>query len=156
MPLDDFESVARAVREGSADCGVLPSANSRVGAIAAVRALLGHPELRVIGEAPLSIRLHLCASAQTTFTQIDMVASHPAALAQCEHFLSRQTWRRVNLGSTAEAARMTAAAADPARACLTSETSASLYGLTILARDVQDEANNHTTFAIIERRDQFA
>lgn len=156
MPLGDFETVARAVRQGSADMGLLPVSNSRAGPIDAVRPLLAHPELRVVGEEVLSVRLHLLGVEGASTDTIRQVSSHPAALVQCEGFLRSRPWSRSRTVSTAEAARQVAVAKDPTRAAVGSEAAAVIHGLQILARDLQGEADNVTTFAIVERRDQFA
>ena len=156
MPLFDFESVAMAVCQGSADVAVLPVHNNLAGPIDAVLALLAHPELRTVGEEHLDVRLHLLARTGTHISAIREVASHRAALDQCAAFIARCDLRRVERSSTAEAARQVAHAADPARAAIASEEAADIYGLAILARDIQDEKGSITRFSIVERRDQFA
>lgn len=156
MPLPDFESVAGAVCQGSADVAVLPIRNSLAGPIDAVLALLAHPELRKVGEGEIEVRLHLLASRGTGISAIREVASHGAALTQCAAFLAARRITAVEAPSTAEAARQVANRADPARAAIASEIAAGIYGLTILARDIQGESASVTRFAIVERRDQFA
>lgn len=156
MPFPDFLSVARAVCQGSADVAVLPIRNSLAGPIDAVLALLGHPELRKVGEEELEVRLHLLAPRGTTIGAIREVASHGAALRQCAAFLTERQITAVEAPSTAEAARQIADGTDPARAAIASEIAAEVYGLTILARDIQGKRASVTRFAIVERRDQFA
>ncbi len=156
MPLQDFEAVAMAVCQGSADVAVLPVHNNLVGPIDAVLVLLAHPELRTVGERELRVRLHLLGQSGTRIGAIREVVSHRAALDQSAVFLARHNLGTVMTRSTAEAARQVAEAADPARAAIASEAAAALYGLSILARDVQDEVGSFTTFSIVERRDQFA
>lgn len=156
MPLGDFASVARAVAQGSADLALLPVSNSRVGPIATVRQLLTHPELRVVGEEVLGVRLHLLGSKGSKITAITRVSSHPAALIQCEPYLVGRSWTATPTASTAEAARQVALSNDPTRAAIASEAAGAIYGLQVLARDLQGEAENITCFAIVERRDQFA
>jgi prephenate dehydratase len=156
MPFGDFPSVARAVCQGSADLAVLPVANTHVGPIAAVRSLLAHPELRIVGEEVLGIRLHLLGLRGARLDGITQVSSHAAALTQCRSFLAARRWAVTPLHSTAEAARQVASAANPARAAIGSDAAANAYDLAILARDLQGEGENLTRFAIVERRDQFA
>lgn len=156
MPLSDFEAVARAVCQGSADVGVLPIRNSLIGPIDAVRVLLAHPELRTIAEEQLDVRLHLLADEGTRIGAIRIVASHRAALRQCAAFLATHDFATAEAPSTAEAARQVAAGGDHERAAIASEVAASVYGLKILQRDVQGAAPSITRFAIVERRDQFA
>lgn len=156
MPLPDFESVAEAVCQGSADVAVLPIRNSLAGQIEPVLILLAHPELRKVGEEELEVRLHLLAPHGTAIDAIREVASHSAALDQCAAFLAAHRIAAVEAPSTAEAARKVADGTDPARAAIASELAADIYGLTILARDIQGESASVTRFAIVERRDQFA
>ncbi len=156
MPLADFEAVATAVCQGSADVGVLPIRNSVAGPIDAVRVLLAHPELRMVGEEDVDIRLHLLASNGTSLGAIREVASHRAALRQCKTFLADHQLAAVEAPSTSEAARQVADAKDPSRAAIASEVAADIYGLTIVARDVQGDRASITRFAIVERRDHYA
>lgn len=156
MPMPDFEAVAVAVCQGTADVGMLPIHNSIAGPIDAVRVLLAHPELRTIGEEQIDIRLHLLAAAGTPIEAIRMVASHKAALKQCAGFLATHDFSTAEASSTAEAARQVAENGDSSRAAIASDAAAEAYGLTILQRDLQGEGKNITRFAIIERRDQFA
>ncbi|NJC06599.1 prephenate dehydratase [Sphingomonas kaistensis] len=156
MPLRDFASVARAVCQGSADLALLPVSNSRVGPIATVRQLLAHPELRVVGEEVLGVRLHLLGCSGSTVDAVRRVSSHPAALVQCEAYLGERNWTVAPTTSTSEAARQVAASNDPTHAAIASEAAAVLHGLQLLSRDLQGEAENVTRFAIVERRDQFA
>ncbi len=156
MPLPDFEAVATAVCQGSADVGILPIRNNLAGPIDAVRVLLAHPELRTIGEEEFDVRLHLLAPRGAGIETIRLVASHKAALAQCAAFIARRDLAMVEATSTAEAARQVAEGGDHERAAIASETAADVYGLTILQRDVQGAAASITRFAIVERRDQFA
>lgn len=156
MPMADFEAVALAVCQGSADVAMLPVHNNLVGPIDAVLVLLAHPELRTIGERELKIRLHLLARNGTRMDAIREVSSHRAALDQCAAFVTQHALGTVVTPSTAEAARQVSETTDPARAAIASEAAAELYGLSILARDVQDDAGSLTRFSIVERRDQFA
>ena len=156
MPLHDFEAVALAVCQGSADVAVLPIHNNLVGPIDAVLVLLAHPELRTVGQKELEVRLHLLACTGTHIGAIREVISHRAALDQCTAFIARCDLHRVETSSTADAARQVAHAADPALAAIASEEAADLYGLCILSRDIQNEGRSITRFSIVERRDQFA
>lgn len=156
MPLADFDAVAMAVCQGSADVGVLPIRNSVAGPIDAVRVLLAHPELRTVSEEDIAVRLHLLASNGTCLSAIREVASHRAALSQCKPFLAKHGFAAVDAPSTAEAARSVADASDPSRAAIASEMAADIYGLTIIARDIQGDGESITRFAIVERRDHYA
>lgn len=156
MPLADFAAVGRAVYEGTADVGVLPLSNSHAGSIDAARILLAHPELRVVRQEAIDVRLHLLGTAGATLDTVSQVSSHPAALIQCRRFLEDRPWVTNPAASTACAAQDVAAAGDPAKAAIASHAAALAYGLEVLANDVQGEEENVTLFALVERRDQFA
>lgn len=156
MPLGDFAAVAKAVCQGSADVALLPVSNSRAGPIAIVHQLLAHPELRVVGHETLAVRLHLLALPGSSLERIATVASHPAALVQCASYLARRGWTATPLASTAEAARQVQLSGDPTRAAIASEPAAAIYGLEVLAHDVQGRDDNVTCFAIVERREHYA
>lgn len=156
LPLGGFADVLRAVREGSADVALVPVENSLVGPIEGVRDLLGHPELRVVGEEEVAVRLHLLGVEGASLETVRQVASHPAALGQCADWLGRRSWKEMPVASTAEAARAVAVGGDVTRAAIGSEAAAIWHGLTILARDLQGSDRNVTRFAIVERRREFA
>lgn len=156
MPLSDFEAVAMAVCQGTADVAVLPVHNNIAGPIDAVLVLLAHPELRTIGEKEYEVRLHLLAAHGTSIGSIREVASHKAALAQCAPFIAERQLSAIQVPSTAEAARQVADGANADRAAIASEGAAGFYDLAIIARDIQGETASVTRFAIVERRDQFA
>lgn len=156
LPMADFASVAQAVCQGSADLALLPVSNTHVGPIAGVHQLLAHPELRVIGEQKLGVRLHLLGLPGAQVDGIRRVLSHAAALTQCARYLGERSWERSVMASTAEAARQVALLGDRTCAAIASSEAARAHGLEVLARDLQGEAENVTRFAIVERRDQFA
>lgn len=156
MPLQDFASVAQAVCQGSADLAVLPLSNSRVGPIAVVHQLLSHPELRVVGEEMLGVRLNLLGVPGSIMADVTRVLSHPAALKQCARYLDGKSWVQSAVESTAAAAQQVARAGDRSSAAIASSAAGAIHGLEIMAHDIQGSAENVTRFAIIERRDQFA
>jgi prephenate dehydratase len=156
MPMADFAAVAQAVAQGSADIAVLPVSNTHAGPIAAVHQLLSHPELRVVGEEQLGVRLHLLGLHGADVAGIKRVLSHPAALMQCARYLGEHAWERSVMASTAEAARQVALLGDTTVAAIASSEAAAVHGLALLAEDLQGSGENVTRFAIIERRDQFA
>lgn len=156
MPMSDFAAVAKAVAQGTADIAVLPVSNTHVGPITTVRQLLAHPELRVVREQGLGVRLHLVGLPGATVAGIRRVMSHSAALTQCARYLGDRDWERSAMASTAEAARQVALLNDPTCAAVASSEAAVAHGLDVLAEDLQGEAENVTRFAIVERRDQFA
>jgi prephenate dehydratase len=84
----------------------------------------------------------------TPVEAIRTVHSHVHALGQCRKIIRRLGVRAVVAGDTAGAAREVAEAADPSRGALAPALAAEVYGLDILARDVEDESHNTTRFVV--------
>jgi prephenate dehydratase len=145
VPVATFADVVAAVQSGNAELGMLPLANNEAGETGAGE-LIAKARLHILSEPVLPVRMHLLGLPDATLDQIRTVVSHPIALRQCSEALAK-------LGVKTEEASNTAVAAktlrSPDRAVLASEAAAAIHGLTILARDVQNRADNATTFAIV-------
>jgi len=146
-----FSAVCDAVASGSADAGVLPLENSLAGTVGDALDALAAGSLMVIGEVLQPIHHHLLVLPEATLAGVEEVRSHWQALSQCDRFLSRQPWNVVPAADTAGAARQLASEGDARVAAIASERAASLYGLSIAARDIQDASENVTRFAVIAR-----
>jgi len=153
MPCHMFLDLFRAVADGSADLGMVPIENSTAGSINQSYDLLLDYDLKITREAILRVRHALLARTGVTESDIRRVYSHPAALAQCEKFIAARGWESVAAYDTAGAAKQLAAAHEPTAAAIASETAARIYNLQILARDIQDLANNFTRFFIIGKQE---
>jgi len=151
VPYRTFEDVFAAVASGAVTHGVLPMENSVGGSIHRNYDLLSEHELPIVGEVELKVEHNLLALPGVGIADIRRVYSHPQALAQCERFLSRHAWSVVPTADTAGAARQLASDRDPRVAAIASERAATLYGLRIGARDIQDATQNVTRFAVIAR-----
>ncbi len=146
-----FEEIFGAVKEGRVDWGMVPIENSTAGAINQSYDLLLDYDLPIRREVVFRVRHALLGMPGSTREEIKRVYSHPAALAQCEHYLAENGWEPIAAYDTAGAAKQLAAVADRAAAALASETAGRIYGLTLLARGVEDRPDNHTRFLVIGR-----
>jgi len=151
VPMPTFSAVCDAVATGSADGGVLPLENSLAGTVGDALDALAAGSLIVVGEVLQPIHHHLLVLPQAALTDIERVTSHWQALSQCDRFLSKHAWTIVPAADTAGAARQLESERDPRVAAIASERAASLYGLRIAARDIQDARENVTRFAVIAR-----
>lgn len=154
LPLATFSDVTMAVATGQADAGILPVENSIFGKVdAALDAITAATDLQVVGETTLSIHQCLVGSAGATLEAVEVVESHHVALAQCARFLSRLPNARTRaVEDTAGAARAVAESRDCRRAAVASARAAGIYGLVILAHDIEDRSDNHTRFLAIARK----
>jgi prephenate dehydratase len=154
VPFATFADVVSALRSGVVDAGVLPSENTIVGPIAAsVQAFEESPHVIVVGAVSVPVQLCVLGLPGASVATIGELHSQDVALAQCGGFLRR--YRHivpVPAADTAGAARQIAERNDVRRAALASVNAAAIYGLTLLASDVQDDPTNATRFAVLTRR----
>ena len=138
----------RAVETGGAGYGVVPVENSTEGAVGRALDLLLNTSTRICGEVMLPVRQCLMSGAARR-DAIRIVYSHTQSLAQCQQWLSRNLpdAERIAVVSNAEAARL--ASKDRRSAAIASRTAASLYGLKLLARNIEDDPKNTTRFVVI-------
>jgi len=149
VPCATFEDVFAAVDEGQADLAMIPVENSIAGRVADIHHLLPESGLHIIGEHFMPIHFALLAVPGASEAGITTVRSHSHALGQCRQFIRDHGWRSVVADDTAGAAREVAEAQDPSVAALAPVLAAELYGLEVLARDVEDEHHNTTRFLIL-------
>ena len=141
-----FDAVAR----GEAAVAIVPIENSIEGAVGATMDALMAGQLDVIGEHYLPVTYSLLSRA-STLEDIEVVYSHPQAIAQCAVWLSRHVPRaRVEpVESTARAAQM--AAGDASAAAIAGQMAAAHYEVPVLAEHTEDAAHNMTRFLVIGR-----
>ncbi|WP_298953572.1 prephenate dehydratase [uncultured Methylobacterium sp.] len=151
LPCATFEDALGAVIDGSADLGMIPIENSIAGRVADIHHLLPTSGLHIVGERFLPIHFQLMALPGTPLEAIRTVHSHIHALGQCRRIIRRLGLKAVVAADTAGAARQVAEAGDPTRASLSPRLAADIYGLSILAEDVEDEAHNTTRFVVLSR-----
>lgn len=143
-----FAAVAALVSEGQADVGVLPVENHYAGPVPTVAPVIAESGLFVERLFDLPVRMHLLGLPGATIDKLKSVASHPVALEQCWRNLTPLRLEYVEVPNTAMAAK---SLSDPTSAALASEMAAGIYGLQILRRDMHDDPDNRTTFAVVRR-----
>ncbi len=153
LPCRTFEDIFLAVEEGRADYGILPIENSAAGSINKAYDLLLERDLKIWGEVLLRVRHCLLANPGTKLEDVRWVRSHPQALAQCERFLARHGMEPVPAYDTAGSAKDLAAAPEPGVAVIANALTARLYGLEVLATEIEDLPFNYTRFFILGHED---
>ncbi|MEM1484765.1 prephenate dehydratase [Oscillospiraceae bacterium PP1C4] len=148
----EFEDVFTALQKQEIDYGVLPIENSSTGAIAAVYDLLGSYGFYIVGEHRLRIRHNLLGVAGAALDTIKTVYSHAQGIQQSSQFLAEhRDWNLIPFYNTATSAKRVADDNDPAQAAIASARAAEIYGLQIIAPDIQNRQNNTTRFIVIGR-----
>ena len=149
IALPTWRSVFEAVRDGAVDAGVIAIESSLAGTIRETYDLLAEFDLRIVGEITVPVRLALMALPGQTLNDIERVYSHPQALAQAEAFLRTRRWSVEATYNTAGAARRIVEGADRGAAAVASPRVAGLYGLEVLASNIQSGDENRTRFAVL-------
>ncbi|WP_062204611.1 prephenate dehydratase [Aureimonas sp. AU12] len=152
LPCATFEDAFAAVTRGEADLAMIPIENTIAGRVADIHHLLPVSGLKIVGEFFLPIRFQLMAKPGTVLADIREVHSHIHALGQCRGILRENGWKPVISGDTAGAARIVSQMPERQVAALAPRLAAELYGLDILAEDVEDAEHNTTRFVVLSRR----
>ena len=151
LPCTTFEDVVELTRSGEADLGVLAVENSTYGRVADVHSLLPRAGLHIVDEAFVRVHVNLLGVPGSTLEDVTEAHGHVVILPQCAGFLRAHQIRGKVSSDNARAAREVAEAGDKTRAALASELAASIYGLDVLARHIEDHKNNTTRFLVMSR-----
>ena len=144
-----WEDIFVALRDGSADYGVLPIENSSTGSINQVYDLLARYGAYIVGEQTIRVDHCLMAPKGATPDTVRQVCSHEQGLFQCEEYLKDKGWNRKVMLNTAAAAKWVADSGDISLAAIGSCHAAELYGLDILAEGINTNRENFTRFVIV-------
>ena len=149
LPCATFEDALAAVKGGDARLAMIPIENSLAGRVADIHHLLPGSGLYIIGEHFLPIRFQLMALKGVKIGEITDVYSHVHALGQCRRIIREHGWKAHVAADTAGSARHVKEWGERSKAALAPRLAAEIYGLDILATDVEDEKHNTTRFVIL-------
>ncbi len=151
VPCATFRKVTQTLDSGAADAALMAIENSIAGSILPNYGLLQNTRLRVVGEIYLQIKQHLLVLPGVTLDQITEVWSHPMALLQCAEYLDDKGWRLVETEDTALSASHIAQGCVSHAAAIAGELPARLFGLEIIAPEINTIRNNYTRFVVLRR-----
>ncbi len=150
-----FHELVDQMLQKKADKGVMAIENSIAGSIIPNYALVYQNNLHIIGEYYLNIHHHLMVLNGQAITDIKEVRSHPMALLQCREYLKTQPHiKMVEDVDTAETAKLIQENSLKGIAAIAPKVAAELYGLEIIASDIQTIKNNATRFIIIKTKNK--
>ena len=155
VPCATFEDAFASVTGGEGDLAMIPIENSVAGRVADIHHLMPTSGLHIIGEYFLPIRHQLMAPKGATLATIKTVQSHIHALGQCRNMIRKLGLHAVIGADTAGSARQIAEAGDKSHAAIASKLASEIYGLDILAEDIEDEAHNTTRFIVLSREPEW-
>lgn len=144
-----FREMLEAVIEGHADRAMLPIENTTAGSVYESYDLLLRLNLSLVGEEIVDVRHCLLGVAGVPIESLRRIHSHPQALSQCSEFLSSlKDCEGVSAPNTALAAKHVRELNNPAEAAIASEEAGAHFGLSVLKRDIANQAVNYTRFVV--------
>ncbi len=156
MPCRTFEDVIAAVRSGEADLAMLPIENSTYGRVADIHRLLPESGLHIIDEAFVRVRICLLALPGSKIEDIQNVRAHLVLLPQSAQFLKMHGITGEAAADSAGAAAELAANRTKGEGVLASALAGEIYGLDVLASDIEDHGHNTTRFVIMSREPDYS
>lgn len=152
LPCPTFEDAFQAVKTGRAQLAMIAIENTTAGRVADVHHLLPNSGLWIVGEHFLRIRFQLLGLATAKLADLKSVHSHVHALGQCRNAIKAHKLTAVVAADTAGAARELSELKDKTRAAIATKLAGEIYGLKILAKDIEDEEHNTTRFVILSKK----
>ena len=151
IPCETFEICMNMVQNGEADYAMIPVENSNAGRVSDVHFLLPKMNLFIVGEYYLRVEHQLLGVKGARLEDIVLASSHPQALAQCSEFLKKHGIKAAARIDTAKSCEDVRNWNDKTKAAIASKLAAEIYGLDVLASNIENASNNTTRFLILSR-----
>lgn len=151
VPYPDFKDAYEAVVSGECDCAVLPIENSYAGDVSQVMDLAFFGTLSINGIYDMEIVQNLVGIEGATVREVKEVYSHPQGLSQCADYIRDHGFITHEAPNTAIAAQKVAKQGDKTIAAIASIETASIYGLKVLDKSINESSVNTTRFAVFTR-----
>lgn len=144
-----FDDVINAVSTGKAEFAMLPVENSTYGRVADIHRLLPKSGLHIIDETFTRVRISIMANPGVNLSDIKTARAHMVLLPQAQNFLDEHGISAESAVDSAGAASELAVSKESDVAVMASEIAADIYGLKVLARDIEDHGHNTTRFLVM-------
>ena len=151
LPCASFEDAFAAVKNGDARLAMIPIENSLAGRVADIHHLLPEAGLHIIGEHFQRVNHRLMAPKGANLAGLKTVSSHVQALSQCRNFIKQHGLKAVVRADTAGSAEEIAQQGDKSAGAIASSLAAEIYGLEVLATDIEDADHNTTRMVLMAR-----
>lgn len=152
-PCKEFSELFKKLQAKEVDYSLLPVENALAGSVNGAYELLLDYDLRIQAEVIFHVHHALLVNPGTKFEDIKTVRSHPQALAQCERYLKRYDFEPVVWFDTAGSAKDLADTPEKDVAVIATELAGQLYGLDVLATQIEDVPFNYTRFLLLGHDD---
>ena len=150
VPCHEISQVFRHVEEGISDYGIVPIENSIGGSVNQTLDSLSVGNVKIIGEITIPIK-HQLLSKGKDLSQINKVFAHEQALVQCSFWLKENLAGVELIRTSSNAVAASKAKSDPQVAAIAGAEAAEIYGLEVLAKNIEDSIKNSTRFIVLGR-----
>ena len=147
----NFKEAYESVINGENDVAVLPIENSYAGEVGQTIDLIFSGKLFINGIYELEIHQNLLGVPGASVEDVKKVISHPQALGQCHDFIELRNLATEESNNTALAAKRVAQENDKSLGAIASIETAEIYGLQVLASNINKSGENTTRFAVLSR-----
>ena len=152
-PCSELDELFEALHNKEVPCALVPVENSFAGSVKGAYELLMDYDFRIQAEVVLHVHHALMALPGISISDLKAVQSHPQALAQCERYLQRHDLKPVPWYDTAGAARDLSEQKLKDTGAIAPTIAAELYGLDVLAKQIEDVPFNYTRFFLLGNDD---
>ncbi len=155
IPFKTIQEVIKSVDSGETDKCVVPIENSTEGCVnITLDSMIFDSNLFIQSELNLPIKQNLIINKFAENKEIKKIYSHPQGLAQCRQFLLKNypNAETISVNSTADGGKIIKNSKEPCAAIGLSLV-ADIYELKILHKEIQDNNQNFTQFAILSKND---
>ncbi len=149
QPCNSFAAAFAAVRNNPDDLAMIPVDNSVAGRVSDIYHLLPEGGLSIIGEHYLPIHHNLWGVPGAKLSDIKTARSHHMALGQVRKRLAGWDIKPKADTDTAGAARRVSERGDKSVASVSSALAGEIYGLGLLAENIEDAEHNTTRFLVL-------
>ena len=156
VPCATFEDCFAAVRLGRAELAMIPVENSVAGRVADIHHLMPTSKLHIVAEHFMPVHHQLLAVQGGSLKTLKTVESHIHALGQCRNVIRKLGIKAVVAADTAGSAREVSESGDKTRGSIATKLAAKIYGLRVLASNIEDEKHNTTRFIVLSRTEKWA
>ena len=149
LPFKSFEEVITTVKNTNADIAMLPVENTTYGRVADIHRLLPESGLHITDEVFIRVRINLLGLTGSSLDDIKLAEAHLVLLPQAAIFLEKNGIRGVRVVDSAGAAAALVKSERKGVGVLASKLVAKIYGLDILAENIEDLNHNTTRFLLL-------
>ncbi|MDT2612212.1 prephenate dehydratase [Enterococcus dongliensis] len=153
FPYESLTALLEEQRKGTLDYCIVPIENTIEGSVLPTLDLIFQtlPTIQAEIVLPIQQQLMVHPDHADSWKEIELICSHPQALAQSQVFLLNHfpTVDIEQIGSTAQGAKKVADHPEKKYAAIGSKTAAKQFGLTIVKENIQSVKENETRFWVL-------